>query len=208
MEQEIRPEPLSVASATDNFSLASGSEEEEGETVTVTESATEARPKFEDSITKFLKVLEKNELSREEERKLMLSMMRKRETERLERTEETEQEPIMIDECYHLKDDGNSIIDLDIRLRLTTPNVEPSSYWNKSVPGTRVSKPRKGNNLFTEHLHQAQVAPITIRRMSDRGAVIRVPHLLARNAGVEFSEEGSKRLKVTGRGDNLSVNHG
>ena len=157
---------------------------------------------------KLLKILEKNELSREEERKLMLSMMRKRDTERLERTEETEQEPIMLDEMYHIKDDGNSIIDLGLRLRLTTPNVDPASYWNKSVPGTRISKPRKGNNLYTDHIMQAQVAPLTIRRMSDRGAIVRVPHLLARNAGVEFSEEGSKRLKVTGRGDNTTVNMG
>ena len=194
--------------ATDNFSLASSSEEEEEETTTSTEPSTEATSITEDKFDKFLRVLERNELSREEERKLMLSMWRKRDTERLERTEELEQEPIMIDEVYHLKDDGNSTIDLEFRLRLTTPNVDPASYWNKSVSGTRVSKPRKGNNLFTEHLHQAQVAPITIRRMSDRGAVIRVPHLLARNAGVEFSEEGSKRLKVTGRGDNLTVNSG
>ena len=44
--------------------------------------------------------------------------------------------------------------------------------------------------------------------MSDRGAIIRIPHLLARNAGVEFSDDNAKRLKVQGRGDTTTVNMG
>ena len=73
-EQETRHVPPAMGRATDNFSLASSSEEEEEETTTSTESSTEATSKIEDKFDKFLRVLERNELSREEERKLMLSM--------------------------------------------------------------------------------------------------------------------------------------
>ena len=44
--------------------------------------------------------------------------------------------------------------------------------------------------------------------MSDRGAIVRVPHLLARNSQIEFSDDSSKRLKIQGRGDSTSVNMG
>ena len=44
--------------------------------------------------------------------------------------------------------------------------------------------------------------------MSDRGAIVRIPHLLARNAGIEFSDDSSKRLRVQGRGDSTTVNMG
>ena len=44
--------------------------------------------------------------------------------------------------------------------------------------------------------------------MSDRGAALRVHHLLPRNAGIEFGDESSKRLKIQGRGESTSVNMG
>ena len=44
--------------------------------------------------------------------------------------------------------------------------------------------------------------------MSDRGSVLRVHHLLPRNAGIEFSDESSKRLKIQGWGESTSINMG
>ena len=130
--------------------------------------------KYLESNSKLARILEKSELSRAEERKLLTKMMKRRDNDRLERMEETEDKPVMID---HIKDDGVSTINMELCLCLTTPNVDPSSYWTKAV-SSRHSEPRKGNNLYLDHLSRAQVAPLTIRRMSDRGAVIRIPHLL------------------------------
>ena len=196
---EPRPRDQDISFASE------GNEEEDEEDEETTVSSDSS--KYLESINKLTKIFEKSELSRAEERKLLTKLMKRRDNDRLERTEETEDEPIMIDEAYHIKDDGVSTIDMELRLRLTTPNVDPSSYWTKAV-SSRYSKPRKGNNLYLDHLSQAQVAPLTIRRMSDRGAIIRIPHLLARNAGVEFSDDNAKRLKVQGRGDTTTVNMG
>ena len=55
------------------------------------------------------------------------------------------------------------------------------------------------------HLSLSRISAITIRRMSDRGALIQVKQLLPRNAGVEFADDGSKRLKVQGRGDSYNI---
>ena len=44
--------------------------------------------------------------------------------------------------------------------------------------------------------------------MADRGAIVRVHHLLARNSQIEFSDDSSKRLKIQGRGDSTSINMG
>ena len=76
--------------------------------------------------------------------------------DRLDR-EETEDEPVLIDETYHLRDDGVSVIDLALRHRLATPNVDPAEYWTKAVP-TRLSKPRLGNNIYLEHICNSQVS--------------------------------------------------
>ena len=187
-----------------DISFASDENEEEEEEETAVGNT---MTKYEDSINKLVKIFEKSEFSRAEERKLLTNLMKRRDNDRLERAEETEEEPVMIDEAYHIKDDGVAVIDLELRLRLTTPNVDPASYWTKAV-SSRHSRPRKGNNLYLDHINQAQVAPLTIRRMSDRGAIMRIDHLLARNAGVEFSDDGAKRLKVQGRGDNTTVNMG
>ena len=196
-DTRLRDQDISFASEGDD------EEDEEGEETT----GNSDQPKYLESINKLARILEKSELSRAEERKILTRMLKRRDNDRLERTEETEDEPVMIDEDYHIKDDGVSTIDLELRLRLTTPDVDPSSYWTKAV-SSRHSKPRKGNNLYLDHLSQTQVAPLTIRRMSDRGAIIRIPHLLTRNAGVEFSDDNAKRLKVQGRGDTTTVNMG
>ena len=183
-------------------------DEEEGEIAgSSSGSPSGSYSKITDSVNNLLKYLEKSEMSRAEERKVLTGLLKRREADRVDRTEEVEDEPVMLDETYHLKDDGTNTIDLDLRLRLTTPNVDPASYWTKAV-SSRYSRPRKGNNLYLDHLTQAQVAPLTIRRMSDRGAIIRIPHLLTRNAGVEFSDDGAKRLKVQRLGDTTSVNMG
>ena len=47
-----------------------------------------------------------------------------------------------------------------------------------------------------------------MKRLSDRGAIVRVQHLLQRNSGIEFMDESAKKLKITGRGDSTSVNMG
>ena len=44
--------------------------------------------------------------------------------------------------------------------------------------------------------------------MSDRGALLQVKHLLARNAGIEYAEEGAKRIKMNGQGPAASFNIG
>ena len=130
----------------------------------------------------------------------------KRAGERLER-EEAEDEPVLIEEDYTIKDDGVTVIDMALRHRLATPNVDPAEYWTKAV-ATRHSKPRLGNNIYLDHISNSRVSALTVRRMSDRGAVLRVHHLLPRNAGIEFSDESSKRLKIQGRGESTSVNMG
>ena len=78
---------------------------------------------------------------------VMKTLAEKRGTDSPARVEAEEEEPIMIDEDYSIRDDGTNIIDISLRHRLTTPNVDPATYWTK-VPFTRVSKPRKGNNLY------------------------------------------------------------
>ena len=74
--------------------------------------------------------------------------------------EEVEDEPIMIDEDYRLRDDGVTVIDMKLRHRLATPNVDPADYWNKNV-STRLSRPRLGNNIYIEHISQTQVSALT-----------------------------------------------
>ena len=44
--------------------------------------------------------------------------------------------------------------------------------------------------------------------MSDRGALLQVKHLLARNAGIEYAEDGAKRIKMNGQGPAASFNIG
>ena len=44
--------------------------------------------------------------------------------------------------------------------------------------------------------------------MSDRRAIIRIPHLLTQNTGVEFPNDNTKHMKVQGRGDTTTVNMG
>ena len=102
------------------------------------------------------------------------------------------EDAVMIDENYHIKDDGQGVIDLKLRHRLRTPNADPDTWWTPAT-STRISKPRLGLNAYTTHLALTKVSAITIRRMSDRGATLLVRHLLARNAGIEFSDDGAKR---------------
>ena len=53
--------------------------------------------KYLESNSKLARILEKSELSRAEERKLLTKMMKRRDNDRLERMEETEDKPVMID---------------------------------------------------------------------------------------------------------------
>ena len=102
------------------------------------------------------------------------------------------EDAVMIDEDYHIKDDGQGVIDLKLRQMLRTPNADPDTWWTPAT-STRISKPRLGLNAYTTHLALTKVSAITIRRMSDRGATLIVRHLLARNSGIEFSDDGAKR---------------
>ena len=101
-----------------------------------------------DNLDKLLLVMTENSITTCQ---VMKSLAEKRANETPTAREEAEDEPVMIDEDYHIKDDGVSVIDMKLRHRLATPNVDPANYWTKAGY-TRVSKPRLGNNIYTEHI--------------------------------------------------------
>ena len=101
-----------------------------------------------------------------------------------------EQEPIMIDEMIHLKDDGHTILDMQTRQRLRTPNSDPSDWWsNKAVAKT--SYPVLGANMYLSHIMPSRVNPRTIRRCHDQSLLMTTKALATQNSGVY----GEKKLK-------------
>ena len=209
------PSPANSLSAVPNINdedvdLSSDSEEAEVERLV----GSNDRPLSESFLTKLLTTFTNNSTAQQQQVRQVLDQLADAQKRgRSERGEDwpappEDEDPILIQESYDLKDDGNTVIDLAIRHRLATPNASPDTWWNKTTP-TRHSKPRKGLNMYLDHISTAKVSALTIRRMSDRGAVITVRQLLPRNAGVEYADDGSKRLRlIAPSARNINMNLG
>ena len=100
----------------------------------------------------------------------------------------TDEEEAVIETDYTIRDNGTTVLDLDLRMALRTPNLSPTSWW-KAPWASRISKPIRSSSLYLGHvMGAARVHPDTIARVHDRCSPLKVIHLLTRNAEIDAGE--------------------
>ena len=119
------------------------------------------------------------------------------ETNKRRRDDELEEESaVMIDEMIHVKDDGVSVVDMNLRQRLRNINADPADWWLPTVM-EKVNRPIIGQHLFLSHLMPGRVNPRTIRRFHDRSVLITAKALSTHNSGVSGEKRMQYRLRAT-----------
>ena len=119
------------------------------------------------------------------------------ETQKRKREDElAEEEPVLTDEMIHVKDDGNTVIDMMIRQKLKNPNCEPHEWWIPSVMD-KVTRPVIGMNTQLGHLMPGRVNPISIRKLHDRSVLVTAKALSTHNSGVTGEKKMIYKLHNT-----------
>ena len=115
-----------------------------------------------------------------------------------EDSEEDNEEPVLIDESVHVKDDAVNVVDLKLRNRLKQVNNDPAKVWTKANGAHDIKKvePVRGNSIYLEHLMPGRVSAITLKSMHSAGKRLYTKHFLSKNAGIEEDEE-KRELSVT-----------
>ena len=110
---------------------------------------------------------------------LLMSKSQKR-----ERNSETaeEEEPILLDGMFEIKDDSHSIIDMELRKKLKNPNDAPDVWWDASKM-KEVTKPVVGRGLYLAHMMPGRVNPSTLRKLHDRTELMTTKALASHNSG-------------------------
>ena len=112
-----------------------------------------------------------------------------------------EEEPKMLDEMVHVRDDATTVFDMSIRQRLKNPNAEPSEWFTAAVE--RVSRPVIGQGMVLTHLMPGRINPKTIRKIHDRGVLVTTKSLATHNSGVTGEKKTVYRLQENGEDDAL-----
>ena len=111
--------------------------------------------------------------------------------------------PLMLEEEYSLRDDGQSVVDLRLRNRLRTPNIAPEKYWNRSNGSAdiRVVLPLRGSSMYLSHLLPGRISSITLRWLHNSSKRLYSKHFLSKNASVEYDDDCKELgVRATRRG--------
>ena len=110
---------------------------------------------------------------------LLMSKSQKR-----ERSSETaeEEEPILLDGMFEIRDDSHSIIDMELRKKLKNPNDAPDVWWVASKM-KETTKPVVGRGLYLAHMMPGRVNPSTLRKLHDRTELMTTKALASHNSG-------------------------
>ena len=107
-----------------------------------------------------------------------------------------DEETVLTDKQFKLRDNGEDILDMNTRHILRTPTAAPEVWW-KAPFRSRVSRPIRGSGLNMEpSLGHARIHDTTIRRCHDRCALLSTKMLLSKNADVSIRD--SKVMKISG----------
>lgn len=103
------------------------------------------------------------------------------------------QDHVMIDESYHIKDDGAETLDTLLRQRLRQPNADPSKWWRRGA-FKQVDRPILGGVLYTKHIIACNPAESTICKHYDVASHREIKNYLTKNSGV--MTESKKKIKL------------
>lgn len=103
------------------------------------------------------------------------------------------QDHVMIDENYHIKDDGAETLDTMLRQRLRQPNADPVKWWKRGA-FKQVDRPILGGVLYTKHIIGSNPAESTICKHYDVASHREIKNYLTRNSGV--MTESKKKIKL------------
>ena len=110
--------------------------------------------------------------------------------------EPEEEEPTMIDEMIELKDDGHSVLNMQLRQKLKTPNGDPADWWDSKTI-TKITHPIVGANLHLSHIMPSRVNPRTIRRAHDQSQLMTTKALATQNSGVCGEKKYKYNIQTT-----------
>ena len=115
--------------------------------------------------------------------------------------EDEDEEPVLIDETVHLKDDAVNIVDLKLRNRLLQLNNDPAKIWTRAngAGDIRFVQPVRGSSLYLEHLMPGRVSALTLREFHCSSKRLYAKHFLTKNAGIE-EDDDKRELSVTKKG--------
>ena len=113
--------------------------------------------------------------------KLLNPRGKKRKGEVSSSESEEDQEPILIEKTFKVKDNGHDIIDFKIRNSLRTINAKPESYYKNLV---RKVEPQL-ETVEMDHLTANTVNPRIIKKIHDAGAHLELKYFDAGNITVE-----------------------
>ena len=107
---------------------------------------------------------------------------------------EEDETTVLTEKTWKLRDNGDDILDMDIRHLLRTPTSSPDVWWRPPFK-SRVSRPIRGAGMNMESvLGYARIHDTTIKRCHDRQSLITTKMLLSRNADVSIKD--AKILKL------------
>ena len=99
--------------------------------------------------------------------KLMNYKGKKRKAETSSSESEDDQEPILVEKTFKVKDNGHVILDFKIRNSLRTINAKPEDYYKNLV---RKVEPQL-ETVEMDHLTANTVNPRVIKKVHDAGQV-------------------------------------
>ena len=113
--------------------------------------------------------------------KLMNYRGKKRKAETSSSESEDDQEPILVEKTFKVKDNGHDILDFKIRNSLRTINAKPEDYYKNLV---RKVEPQL-ETVEMDHLTANTVNPRVIKKVHDAGAHLELKYFDAGNITVE-----------------------
>ena len=90
---------------------------------------------------------------------------------------------VMVEKDIRVKDDGKTVIDIDMRMMAAKfPNSPPDNWWSAKIP--QVTKPRLAHSLHFGYITGSHICRETIYKFHDGGEFLTLKNFSSNNSGI------------------------